>query len=433
MSKTTDKMWRATVGGLVLAATSFSTMTPDAWAQFAAPGAQINSKQPVTFQADRIDYDQKTNIVTLIGHVEAWQAGHVLFADRLLYDRNTNISDAIGHVVLISPDGQIVYSDYAELSRDMTNGIMSKMNVTLPLNAKLAANGARRTEGKLNELTRAVYTACDVCMKHPDSSPLWQIHAVMEIYGVPIFWLPYFSHPDPSAKRQSGLLTPSIGVNSHLGGFAEIPYYWVLDNQSDAIITPTLSTKDYAALDVKYRRDFNFGTLNLNPSAGLDQGRIQGALFANGLFDLNNTWRAGFNFQRASSVGYLNDYSILPDVNELESQLYIRAWSPAFRTASCQSCCLMANTPIPGSRTPGAAICLSARMPSTSCARPGPIPAARPSTPITRHRSRIRSAACGAPTSISTPLAIRRAISTTFPISRPRTVPIPPAPYRRWR
>jgi LPS-assembly protein len=343
MSKTMRKMWRATVGGLVLVATSVSTMTPDAWAQFAAPGSQISSKQPVTFQADRIDYDQKSNIVTLIGHVQAWQAGHVLFADRLLYDRNTNIADAIGHVVLISPDGQIVYSNYAELSRDMSNGIMSQMNVTLPLNAKLAANGARRTEGKLNELTRAVYTACDVCLKHPENAPLWQIHArtatqdlqhhmieykdaVMQIYGVPILWLPYFSHPDPSAKRQSGLLTPSIGVNSHLGGFAEIPYYWVIDNQSDAIITPILSTKDYAALDVKYRRDFNFGTVNLNPSAGLDQGRMQGAIFANGLFDLNNTWRAGFNFQRASSVSYLNDYSILPNVNELESTLYIEGF-----------------------------------------------------------------------------------------------------------
>ena len=136
-----------------------------------------DAKQPVTFRADRIEYNQKSNIVTLSGHVEAWQAGHVLFADHVLYDRNTNISDAIGHVVLISPDGQVVYSDYAELSRDMTNGIMKSMNVTLPSNAKLAANGARRTEGKLNELSHAVYTACEVCLKHPKSYPLWQIRA----------------------------------------------------------------------------------------------------------------------------------------------------------------------------------------------------------------------------------------------------------------
>jgi LPS-assembly protein len=302
-----------------------------------------DTKQPVTFRADRIEYNQKSNIVTLSGHVEAWQAGHVLFADRLLYDRNTNISDAIGHVVLISPDGQVVYSDYAELSRDMTNGIMKSMNVTLPSNAKLAANGARRTEGKLNELSHAVYTACEVCLKHPESYPLWQIRArsgvqdlqhhvieykdaTMQIYGVPVAYFPYFWHPDPTAKRMSGLLIPSIGVNSHLGGFLELPYYIVLDDQSDATVTPILTTHNGAAGDLKYRRAFNFGQIDADASGGYDQGKLEGALFAHGTFDLNDTWRAGFDFERASSVSYLNDYSILPSVNELTSDAYLEGF-----------------------------------------------------------------------------------------------------------
>lgn len=307
------------------------------------PTSTFDRKQPVTFKADRIDYNQKTNIVTLSGHVEAWQAGHVLFADRVLYDRNTNIADAVGHVVLVSPDGQVVYSNYAELSQDMTNGIMSSMNVSLPQNAKLAANGGRRTEGKLNELSRAVYTACDVCAKHPESYPLWQLtarsatqdtehhmieykDATMEIYGVPVMWLPYFAHPDPTAKRMSGLLIPSAGYSNHLGAFAEVPYYWVIDPSSDAIITPILSSKNGIAGDAKYRETFNFGELNIDGSAGLDDGNMQGALFANGTFNLDPAWRAGFNVQRASSVAYLNDYSILPNVNELQSNLYLEGF-----------------------------------------------------------------------------------------------------------
>lgn len=340
---------RVLLGAISLAAvSSIPTLVLDARAQTApvvaqGVGATFNSKQPVTFKADRIEYNQKTNIVTLSGHVEAWQAGHVLFADRVLYDRNTNIADAIGHVVLVSPDGQIVYSNYAELSRDMTNGIMSTMNITLPMNAKLAANGGRRTEGKVNELSRAVYTACDVCAKHPNSYPLWQLtarsatqdvehhlieykDATMEIYGVPILWLPYFSHPDPTAKRMSGLLIPDAGVSSHIGAFTDIPYYWVINNSSDAIITPIISSKEGLAGSVKYRQDFNFGQLNVDASSGLDNGSIQGALFANGLFDLNSAWRAGFNVQRASSVDYLNDYSILPNVNELASEFYLEGF-----------------------------------------------------------------------------------------------------------
>jgi LPS-assembly protein len=337
----------AVLAAMVLTGVStVPTLISDAWAQTSpipGTGATFNSRQPVTFQADRIDYNQKTNIVTLTGHVEAWQAGHVLFADRVLYDRNTNIADAVGHVVLVSPDGQIVYSDYAELSRDMTNGIMSMVNITLPLNAKLAANGGRRTEGQVNELSRAVYTACDVCAKHPDRYPLWQISArsatqdlqhhlieykdaTMEIYGFPILWFPYFSHPDPTAKRMSGLLIPAAGYSTHLGAFAEIPYYWVINNSSDATITPIISSKNGLAGDVKYREDFNFGSMKIDASSGLDDGKIQGALFANGLFDLNPAWRFGFNVQRASSVDYLNDYSILPNVNELQSQFYLEGF-----------------------------------------------------------------------------------------------------------
>ena len=370
----TKRLRRLLMGGAILASVScVPTLIRDAWAQTAptaatpapsspgpAPaaskpaatpaaspipgtGATFNSRQPVTFQADRIDYNQKSNIVTLTGHVEAWQAGHVLFADRVLYDRNTNIADAVGHVVLVSPDGQIVYSNYAELSRDMTNGIMSKMNITLPMNAKLAANGGRRTEGEVNELSRAVYTACDVCAKHPDRYPLWQISArtatqdlqhhlieykdaTMEIYGFPVLWFPYFSHPDPTAKRMSGLLIPAAGYSSHLGAFTEVPYYWVINNSTDATITPIISSKNGLAGDAKYAEDFNFGTLSLDASGGLDKGQLGGALFATGLFDLNPSWRFGFNVQRASSVDYLNDYSILPNANELQSEFYLEGF-----------------------------------------------------------------------------------------------------------
>ena len=45
------------------------------------------------------------------------------------------------------------------------------------------------------------------------------------MYGWPVAWFPYISAPDPSVKRASGLLMPSIGTSSHLGVFAAQPYY----------------------------------------------------------------------------------------------------------------------------------------------------------------------------------------------------------------
>ena len=34
-----------------------------------------------------------------------------------------------------------------------------------------------------------------------------------------------------------------MGYTSHIGGFFALPYYWVIDDQSDATFTPMLTTQ----------------------------------------------------------------------------------------------------------------------------------------------------------------------------------------------
>ena len=105
-----------------------------------------------------------------------------------------------------------------------------------------------------------VYSTCNLCAKDPTKPPLWQIRAlsavqdlehkkieyqdaVLEMYGIPVGYLPYFWHADPSVKRASGLLIPSMGASSHIGAFFAQPYYWVIDDQSDATFTPMITTR----------------------------------------------------------------------------------------------------------------------------------------------------------------------------------------------
>ncbi len=38
--------------------------------------------------------------------------------------------------------------------------------------------------------------------------------AWMEMWGVPVFYTPYFRHADVGVKRQSGLLNPGFSVSS---------------------------------------------------------------------------------------------------------------------------------------------------------------------------------------------------------------------------
>ena len=58
--------------------------------------------------------------------------------------------------------------------------------------------------------------------------------ARIEFFGRPLAWLPYFSAPDPTVKRKTGLLTPSISSSSVYGGAIEVPYYWALAPDYDA-------------------------------------------------------------------------------------------------------------------------------------------------------------------------------------------------------
>jgi len=290
-------------------------------------GSPAESKQPVVFVADGVAYDKEHNLVTASGRVEAWQGDRVLRADRIIFDRTTNIAAASGHVVLMEPDGQVIFADYAELTQDMKEGVLSGMRGLLAENGKIAANGARRTGGTINEMSRVVYTTCDLCKEDPTKPPVWQMRAraavqdnerkrieyedaTLELLGVPVFYTPFFSHPDPSVKRASGLLIPSVGASTHLGFFGSLPYYMVIDGQTDATVTPMFTTKAGQQLGLEVRHRFNTGEISVAGTINNDHGKINGSGFGRGRLELDENWRTGFDFARASNSDYVRDFHL---------------------------------------------------------------------------------------------------------------------------
>ena len=118
------------------------------------------------------------------------------------------------------------------LSGDLREGVAEQLRARLVDNSLLAAEGGRRTGGVRTDLDRAVFP-CPLC-PDSDAPPLWRLkarrvihdqekqdityrHAFFELYGVPIAYLPYFTHPDPTVERRSGFLAPSFGNDSILG------------------------------------------------------------------------------------------------------------------------------------------------------------------------------------------------------------------------
>jgi LPS-assembly protein len=303
----------------------------------------VAKDQPVFYQSDSAEYDRDTGIVTLAGHVDIWQGNRDLRADRVTYDRNTGVAAATGHVVLLEPDGQVLFADYAELSQGMKEGILRGMRAQLAENGKLAANGARRTDAQVNELSRVIYSTCNACAKHPDAPLLWDIRArsavqdvpdkrieysdaVVDIYGVPVAYFPYLTQPDPSAKRASGFLVPSIGDSKYLGAFVEVPYFWVIDDSTDATIAPVLATQTGPALDAQFRHRFNNGTVTVNASVAYNENSLQSDVSAKGQFAIDDEWRWGFDLERASSETYMRDFQISGNSDVLTSQIYLEGF-----------------------------------------------------------------------------------------------------------
>ena len=122
-------------------------------------------------------------------------------------------------------------------------------------------------------MKRSVYSPCDLCKNDPSAPPAWQFKAreisddkelkliefrdaVLEVDGVPIFYTPYLSEPDPSVKRASGFLTPLRGTVT-LGGRVvnDVPPYrrnTGMVFQSYALF-PHMSVFDNVAFGLKVR------------------------------------------------------------------------------------------------------------------------------------------------------------------------------------
>ena len=312
-------------------------------------GSEVRQPAPaILFSADEVDYNQDLQTVTARGNVEISREGRILLADTVSYDRSQDVLTASGNVSITEPSGEVTFASYVELSGDFKEGIVEDIYVLLDENTRIAGSGARRSGGNFTEIAKAVYSPCKVCEEDGgNSTPLWRIRAArvlhdanaktveykdarLEVAGVPILYSPYFQHPDPTVKRQSGLLAPSFGSTSHVGSYFSQPYYWAIDKSKDMTFTPTYTTDEGPLLATEYRQRFDSGEMEFVGSVTNDsEDKWKGHIDAEGRFDIDRTWRWGFDAEQATEKTYLSRYGFAsPSV--LTSNLF----TEGFRAAS---------------------------------------------------------------------------------------------------
>lgn len=307
------------------------------------------ANEDVSITADRFTREEQTGDWIAEGTVIARFGERSLRADRLIYNETTQKVRAIGNVVITSEEGGQQFADEIEVSSGLDDGYAIGFSTRLANGGTAVANSAVRRSDGINALDQAAYTACDVC-EDQGWPPTWSLRArrvvlnentktisyrdaVFQIAGVPVLYLPYFFHPDPSAGRRSGLLVPDIQFSDRTGPAYTQPFYQVLGDSADITISPTIYTRLRPVLNVRARKRFYRGFIDATTSATFDRDfdnegnrfgddMFRGHIFARGQFELNDRWSTGFGIQAASDDVYLRQYGFDRPVIDANSGLY---------------------------------------------------------------------------------------------------------------
>jgi LPS-assembly protein len=311
----------------------------------------------VLLQADEVVYDIANQIVTARGKVEIDYGGRILLADSVSYNQKTDAISADGHVSVTASNGDVAFADHVVLRDKMRDGALEGFAALIGKNGRMVAARAKRTAGRFTEALRAAYTPCKVCAKNGRRTPLWQVKsyrviydqvrhkiefrdATIEFFGVPVFYTPYYSQPDPTVKHSTGILSPVIGTSTTLGSFLKVPVYVALSDSQDLTVEPWFTARNGEVLEGEFRQRFQNGGFWLqasaaqNPHGGLDADTAQtyGHVFGAGKFRLNGHWDAGFDVQLTSNDTYLKRYDISTE-DRLTNDLYVESYAGRSRFA----------------------------------------------------------------------------------------------------
>ena len=123
------------------------------------------------------------------------------------------------------------------------------------------------SENDITIINKGIFTSCG----YNDDCPPWALSAnkiihdknkkqmiyegaLLKIYNIPVFYFPKFFHPDPTVKRQSGLLIPGLNNSNVLGSSITLPYYHVISDNKDYTLRSTIFDSDVTMLQNEYRQ-----------------------------------------------------------------------------------------------------------------------------------------------------------------------------------
>lgn len=309
--------------------------------------ADIKKDEPIRVKADNLTHDRASGVAVATGDVIIDFGPYKLIADRVVYDPRKDKMTAIGNVYFREPNGNVVRADKLQLSDRFRAGFVDYLTVLFTNEAWIKADRAVRKDGNVQIFTNVTYSRCNECVDE-DGTPLWQLRSAkvthvedegtiyhedstLEFFGTPVFYMPWLSHPDPTVKRKSGFLIPTVHASSEYGLGLETPFFWNLAPNYDVTFRPVFTTRQGLLARAEFRHRTENGSYFVD-AAGIYQldplsespgdRRWRGSVHTAGQFDITQDWWWGWDITATSDDTFLRKYDI-DDRTDLVSEVYM--------------------------------------------------------------------------------------------------------------
>ena len=287
-------------------------------------------KDVYNFAADKITYSQDNNIIEAVGNVVAKNnEGKQITSDKIIYNKSKQQLSTFGKSTLtdgkigtlsaerfeynldkqtILADGKVKFVDkdkntyyFSKLNSDDKFNEIVGTDINAELNKDLLKSGDKfnefiepRFSGKSATLKNNITIVQDAkfttCKRTNEAKgcAYWNLKAgqlihdkeqkkltyknvSLDLNSIPVIYVPYFSHPDPTVKRREGFLAPSFSsLGGEIGPTIKIPYFYPLSESADFTVSPVYYFKQNPLLLGEYRERFKNGDLVIE--GGYTQG-----------------------------------------------------------------------------------------------------------------------------------------------------------------
>ena len=210
-----------------------------------------------------------------------------IFLNTFEFQINTNIFKSIGYIKVEDINNNLyefsqIYIDTKKkqiLGTDI-KALMNQKDFKINKNNKprIFANTMKINQNT-SSFNKSVFTLCDY--RANDKCPPWTIqatemlhdnkkktiyydNAVIKVYNIPIFYIPKLSHPDPTVKRRSGFLPPTLYTSKNLGEGISIPYFFNISKDKNFTLTNRLYAKENSLFLGEYHQALKDSSLITN-------------------------------------------------------------------------------------------------------------------------------------------------------------------------